>query len=80
VNLGETSYFLLKKGEKINYKLLGESQEQSDTKKSFIFSSDDTKFNVSLKECFKKIGCEFSVEGLQDGEGSIYVGQSELKN
>ena len=57
VNLGETSYFMLKKGQKVNYKLLGESQEQSDSKKSFIFSSDDNRFNLSLVACFRKIGC-----------------------
>ena len=40
VNLGEISYFNLKKGDKVNYKLLAEAQEPSETKKTYIFSSD----------------------------------------
>jgi hypothetical protein len=71
---------VLKKGEKINYKLLGEAEEKSDSKKTFIFPSDQSKFTVSQKECGRKIGCEFTVEALQEGAGNIYLGQTEQKD
>jgi hypothetical protein len=71
VKLSEVSYFALKKGEKVNYKLLG--QEKSYSKKTVISSSDHSKFATSRKQCATKIGCEFTVEALGDGSGSIYL-------
>jgi hypothetical protein len=72
VKFGEASYFALKKGEKINYKLLGETGEESYSK-TVIYSSDQSKFATSLKQCATKIGCEFTVQALGDGSGSIYL-------
>lgn len=44
VNLGETSYFNLKKGDKINYKLVPQPSETDDSRLTHIFTSDDKLF------------------------------------
>ena len=48
VNLGESSFFNIKKGQKINYKLLAESQEKDDKKMTYIYVSDEKKISLSL--------------------------------
>lgn len=40
INLGETSYFTLNKGDTLNFKLLPEVSETDDQRLTHIFSSD----------------------------------------
>jgi hypothetical protein len=61
VNLGETTYFKLNKGQTLNFKLLPEVSETSETRITHIFPSDESKFVPTLKECKTKLGCEFTL-------------------
>lgn len=80
VNLGETSYFRLNTGDTLNYKLISEPEETSETRLTHIFSSNDKAFVPTLTECKTKSGCEFTLEAKEGGEGNLYFGESTSKN
>lgn len=48
-------------------------------RKLYIFGSDDESFRVSRKICEIR-GCEFEVEALKKGIGSIYIGQDQNRD
>lgn len=71
---------MLKKGQKIKYRLVPLAQTaDSDIKKMYIFVEDKKQFKASETSCETK-GCVFEVEALEDGKGSLYIGESESKN
>ena len=81
VELGQESFFDLKKGEKINYRIIPTpvSTEAQPIDKINIFTSDTKLFNTDHSSCDSK-GCLFTVEALEDGKGNIYIGESLAKN
>jgi hypothetical protein len=57
VRLGQKTYFDLRKGEMINYKLLPNTDNPNEADKIYIFSSDSSSFVPSVGECSGKSGC-----------------------
>jgi hypothetical protein len=48
--------------------------------KTYIYSSNDSLFTPSVKECKSKSGCEFILEAKEEGQGYLYFGEGERKN
>lgn len=71
---------MLKKGEKIKYRLMPLVQSgDSDIKKMNIFVEDSKLFKINETSCDPK-GCLFEVEAIENGKGNIYIGESSVKN
>ena len=72
VEQGEITYFALKKGEKIDFKLIRE-EDDKDGKVTTMLPSEKEKFTLSKTSCPSNKGCSFTVEAKDDIElGSIY--------
>ena len=69
----EHSYFDLKKGEKVEYKLI-EEPDAEDEDVVHIYPSDDKKIKLNETSCKLKPGCLFNIEALEDVNGRIYLG------
>jgi len=74
VELEEESYFDLKKGQKINYKMIPINKNITNIQTVNIELSDPKQFSISKSSC-PRDGCEFTVEALSDAQGSIYIGE-----
>jgi hypothetical protein len=76
IEFGEESYFALKKGEKLKYRLVPIVQSSdSNIKKMNIFLDDTKLFKINETSCEPK-GCLFEVEAIESGKGSIYIGEN----
>jgi hypothetical protein len=60
VEMGEESYFDLKKGEKISYHLVPLPKEAKGIDKINIFSSDNKLFTTNVSSC-TSTGCNFTL-------------------
>jgi len=58
VEMGEESFFDLKKGEKINYKLVPLPKDAKGIDKINIFAFESTKFKTNVSSC-DPTGCDF---------------------
>jgi hypothetical protein len=73
IEIGELSFFDLKKGETIEYKLVPLSIEVKRVKKMYIFTSEPSKFAASASSC-PTTGCTFTVKAEESGQGNLYIG------
>lgn len=78
VEITEESYFDLKKGDKINYKLVPLDKEEKNIQTVNFFLSDPNKFKLSRDSC-ERTGCDFTLEATADGQGYIYIGEDAKK-
>lgn len=53
---------------------MGEKSESNEERQTKIVLSDEGKFKATKSECKTKVGCEFEVEALEDGAGSVFMG------
>ena len=74
MELEEESYFDLKKGQTINYKIIPINKNVTNIENVNIEISDSKLFSLSKSSC-PRDGCEFIVEALSDAQGSVYIGQ-----
>jgi hypothetical protein len=61
--MGEESYFDLKKGEKISYKMAALPKDAKGIDKINIYAFEETKFKTNVSSC-GPTGCEFTLEAL----------------
>lgn len=57
--------------------------EDKDAKKGdkvYVFTSDGNKVKISEKECESRSGCNFNLDGVEDFDGSIYIGESKSED
>lgn len=79
VELGESSYFNLKKGEKLSYKIEGDA-DAGDEEKIYIVRKKQEEINVSQAECKAKVDCLFTVEAVNDTVNMLYISSKDLSS
>lgn len=73
IEAGEISYFHIRNGQKLLYKVPAEA-EASDDKKVYIYVSNKTALAVNATECKVKSGCEFEVTASGETDATLYLG------
>lgn len=76
LEMGEISYFHLKKDQSLLYKIPADP-EVSEDKIEYIYVSNKNALAVNATECKVKTGCEFEVKSSGEIDATLYISDSK---